>query len=112
MENSLHWLLDIVFREEESRLHQNHSAQNSVLLPRFALSLIKRDPSIRMGVHKQQLRTGRDQDHLLRIISPLFSWYAIALSCRPALWPIARLHRLSLCEATSLPRCSSASCPP
>lgn len=43
VENNLHWVLDVVFREDESRVRMGHAAENFALLRRMALSLIKKD---------------------------------------------------------------------
>mgnify|MGYP001576786240 CR=1 FL=1 len=43
VENNLHWVLDVVFREDESRVRIGHAAENFALLRRMALSLIKKD---------------------------------------------------------------------
>ena len=73
IENSLHRVLDIAFREDESRLRKDHSAENFAVLRRFAVSLLKQDTSVRAGIQNKRLRAGWDQDYLLRLISPLFS---------------------------------------
>jgi predicted transposase YbfD/YdcC len=41
IENTLHWCLDVTFREDESRLRDRHAANNMAWLRRFALSLLK-----------------------------------------------------------------------
>lgn len=41
IENTLHWCLDVTFREDESRLRDRHAADNVAWLKRFALSLLK-----------------------------------------------------------------------
>jgi predicted transposase YbfD/YdcC len=41
IENTLHWCLDVTFREDESRLRDRHAANNLAWLKRFALSLLK-----------------------------------------------------------------------
>jgi predicted transposase YbfD/YdcC len=45
IENSLHWVLDMTFREDESRIRKDHGADNFALLRRFAVSMIKQDTS-------------------------------------------------------------------
>jgi predicted transposase YbfD/YdcC len=45
IENSLHWVLDMTFREDESRLHKGHGQENMALLRRLVLSLLRRDNS-------------------------------------------------------------------
>lgn len=41
IENSLHWCLDVTFREDDSRLRNRHAADNLAWLKRFAISLLK-----------------------------------------------------------------------
>lgn len=41
IENTLHWCLDVTFREDESRLRDRHAADNVAWLKRFAISLLK-----------------------------------------------------------------------
>ena len=43
IENSLHWVLDMTFREDDSRLHKGHGAENMALLRRLVVSLLHRD---------------------------------------------------------------------
>ena len=73
IENSLHWVLDIAFRKDDSRLRKDHNAENFAVLRRFAVSLLKQDTSVRAGIQNKRLRAGWDQDYLLRLISPWFS---------------------------------------
>jgi predicted transposase YbfD/YdcC len=45
VENQLHWVLDVVFREDDCRIRSGHAAQNFALLRRFAISIIRRHPA-------------------------------------------------------------------
>jgi predicted transposase YbfD/YdcC len=45
IENSLHWTLDMTFREDESRIRKDHGPENFASLRRFAISVIKQDTS-------------------------------------------------------------------
>jgi predicted transposase YbfD/YdcC len=47
IENSLHWVLDVNFNEDESRLRKGHADQNMSTIRRIALNLIKLDPDKR-----------------------------------------------------------------
>lgn len=42
---SMHWILDVVFREDDSRLRNGHATENFGLLRKFALSLLRQDTS-------------------------------------------------------------------
>jgi predicted transposase YbfD/YdcC len=53
VENSLHWVLDVIFREDDARVRVGHAAHNFAILRQLALNIIKKDPS------KGSLRTKR-----------------------------------------------------
>ncbi len=71
IENSLHWVLDVTFREDESRKRQGHSPANMAVLRRIALMLVKRDRA-----SKKSLRLRRKQatwDDQLPAVPPVAS---------------------------------------
>ena len=45
IENGLHWVLDVVFREDARRLYDRTAAENVALLNRLAVSVLRGDPS-------------------------------------------------------------------
>ena len=53
VENSLHWVLDVTFREDDARMRSGYAPQNMALLRQLALNILKKDPS------KGSLRTKR-----------------------------------------------------
>jgi predicted transposase YbfD/YdcC len=55
IENSLHWVLDVTFREDECRVRKGHAPQNFSALRKFALSLLRRDTTY----PKRSLRSRR-----------------------------------------------------
>lgn len=69
IENSLHWCLDIAFREDESRVRMGHASENLAILRRFALSLIKQDRTRKSGVKASRKRAGWDNDYLMHLLN-------------------------------------------
>lgn len=67
VENTLHWTLDMTFREDESRIRKDHGPENFATLRRAALGLIKQDKS-KGSVKKKRKRAGWNNDALLTII--------------------------------------------
>jgi predicted transposase YbfD/YdcC len=68
IENGLHWVLDVAFREDESRARTGHSAANLALLRKLALNLLRTEPTRRPGVTASRLRAGWDDTYLLRVL--------------------------------------------
>lgn len=68
IENGLHWVLDMAFREDESRVRVGHSAQNLAVLRTLALTLIGQDRSRKLGVKASRLRAGWDTGYLLHLL--------------------------------------------
>jgi len=56
VENSCHWSLDVIFREDDSRIRKGHSPENFALIRKFALSRLKNDHSIQVGLKAKRLK--------------------------------------------------------
>ena len=69
VENQLHWLLDVAFREDHSLTHKDHAPQNLALLRKIALSLIRMDSSRKASVARKRRMAAYDDDFALSIIS-------------------------------------------
>ena len=69
VENELHWVLDMAFREDEARHRARHLAENLTTLRHFALNLLKRFPARRLGIAASRKRAGWDHDFLLRVLT-------------------------------------------
>ena len=70
IENGLHWVLDIAFREDDSRLRKDHAPQNMAVLRHMATNLLKQDTSVEVGIAAKRKMAGWDNDYLLRILDP------------------------------------------
>lgn len=72
IENSLHWVLDIAFREDECRVRKGYGAQNLATLRHIAVNLLKQEKTAKIGTKSKRLRAGWDEDYLLKVLSGLF----------------------------------------
>jgi predicted transposase YbfD/YdcC len=68
VENSLHWVLDIAFREDECRVRKDHAPANLSMLRRISLNLLKQDKTIKVGVKAKRLRAGWDENYLSNLL--------------------------------------------
>lgn len=68
IENSLHWVLDVAFREDQSRKRSENAAENFSLLCRMALNLLKNEKSTKRSVKGKRLDAGWNNDYLLKIL--------------------------------------------
>lgn len=68
IENGLHWVLDVAFREDESRVRIGSAPENLALLRRMALTLLREEKTARVGVKAKRLKSGWSEDYLLRVL--------------------------------------------
>ena len=68
VENSLHWVLDVTFREDESRIRQQNAPQNMAVLRHIALNILKRHPS-KASLKQKRYRAALDDTFLLELLA-------------------------------------------
>jgi predicted transposase YbfD/YdcC len=68
IENSLHWVLDVSFDEDQSRIRKDHGPANFALLRRIAVNLIQQDTS-KGSIRKKRKRAAWNDDALLTILA-------------------------------------------
>ena len=68
IENQVHWVLDIAFREDECRVRKDHAAENLAVLRHMALNLLKKEKTAKGGIPAKRLQAGWNNDYLLAIL--------------------------------------------
>ncbi len=68
IENSLHWVLDVAFREDHNRTRIDHSAENFAILRHIALNLLRAERTLRVGIKAKRLKCGWSHDYLLKVL--------------------------------------------
>ena len=68
IENSLHWSLDVTFREDYSRVRKDHGAENQAVLRQIALNSLKRETTLKRGLQGKRLKAGWDEDYLIKVL--------------------------------------------
>jgi predicted transposase YbfD/YdcC len=69
IENSLHWILDVVFREDDSRVRVGQAAENFALIRRIALNLLQQEKSLKRGVKTKRLKAALDDSYLFKVLN-------------------------------------------
>ena len=69
IENSLHWVLDIAFREDDSRVRKDNAPENLAVIRHIALNLLKQEKSLKVGINAKRKRAGWDKDYLMKVLS-------------------------------------------
>ena len=69
IENSLHWVLDVAFREDDSRIRKDNAPQNFAVLRHIASNLLQQEKSSITGVKNKRLKAGWDNKYLEKLLS-------------------------------------------
>lgn len=68
IENTCHWSLDVTYREDESRIRNEHLRETFAWLNRFTLSLLKQHPA-KISVAMKRRSCGWDDEFLLQTLT-------------------------------------------
>jgi len=68
IENSLHWVLDMAFREDESRARKDHCAENLNIVRHLTLNLLKKEKTSKRGIKTKRLKCGWDDSYLIKVL--------------------------------------------
>ena len=77
IENGLHWVLDVAFRQDMQRTRKNNSSANLVCLHHIALNLLRLDKS-RGGIETKRLKCGWDVAFRRRVLAPILSFTSVS----------------------------------
>jgi predicted transposase YbfD/YdcC len=82
IENSLHWVFDVAFDEDNSRKRAGFAAQNYSILNRIVLNLLKNKKTTKLGVRGKRLKAGWDHKYLSKLLKILMRqpWGTIQIS--------------------------------
>lgn len=69
VENKLHHVLDVAFREDYSRARIGYVSQNFALIRQMALNLLRRNDSPKLSLTSKRLKAGWDNDFLLKVVT-------------------------------------------
>jgi predicted transposase YbfD/YdcC len=68
IENSLHWVLDVAFGEDGSRIHKANAPTNLSIVRHLALNLLKQETSLKRGVRVKRSKAAWDEHYLTKVL--------------------------------------------
>ncbi len=68
-ENSVHWVLDVAFREDESRIRKGFAPSNFAVLRHIALNVFRQDSRCTRGIPTKRLKAGWDDAYLTHLLA-------------------------------------------
>jgi predicted transposase YbfD/YdcC len=68
IENEVHWILDVAFREDLSRIRAGDSSHNFALLRHIALNLLRKEKTTKVGVRAKRLKAGWSTNYLEKVL--------------------------------------------
>ena len=69
IENKVHWVLDIAFREDDCRIRKGNGAENFAVLRHIALNLLRREDTAKCSLKAKRKKAGWDNDFLLKVLT-------------------------------------------
>lgn len=68
VENSLHWILDVAFREDDSRVRVGNAAENLALVRKITHNLLQQEKTHKRGVKSKRFLAALDESYLLKVL--------------------------------------------
>jgi predicted transposase YbfD/YdcC len=68
VENKLHWVLDVSFREDECRKRAGNAAENFAMVRHIAMNLLKQENSMKKSMNVKRLQAGWDNSYLMKVL--------------------------------------------
>ena len=72
VENALHWVLDVVFREDHCRIRDRNAAANCAMLRKIALNLLTQNADAKTSLKARRKKAAWDNQYMAQIITPKF----------------------------------------
>lgn len=69
IENSLHWVLDMTFREDESRIREGNSPENFAVLRHIALNQLTKETTFKRSIKQKRYRASMDDNYLAKVLA-------------------------------------------
>jgi len=69
IETKLHWVLDVAFREDDSRIRKGHADENFAIVRHIAINKLKNETSLKRGIKAKRKKAGWNDEYLLKVLA-------------------------------------------
>jgi len=69
VENSLHWILDVAFDEDDSRVRVGNAPENLALVRKITHNLLQQEKTLKRGIKTKRRMAGWDEAYLLKVLN-------------------------------------------
>lgn len=69
IENQLHWVLDVSFNEDDSRIRKDNSPENLAIIRHIALNLLKQEKTLKVGIKNKRKNAGWDDKYSIKVLT-------------------------------------------
>ena len=69
IETKVHWVLDVAFREDDSRVRKGHADENFAITRHIALNKLKNEHSCKRGIKAKRKKAGWDMEYLAKVLA-------------------------------------------
>jgi predicted transposase YbfD/YdcC len=72
VENELHWVLDVSFREDNSRIRRENGAENMATARHITLNMLRQEKTCKKGIKAKRFKAALDSDYAEKVLSTVF----------------------------------------
>jgi len=72
VENELHWVLDVSFREDDSRIRRENGAENMATARHITLNMLRQEKTCKKGIKAKRFKAALDSDYAEKVLSTVF----------------------------------------
>jgi predicted transposase YbfD/YdcC len=72
VENELHWVLDVSFREDDSRIRRGNGAENIVTARHITLNMLRQEKTCKKGIKAKRFKAALDSDYAEKVLATVF----------------------------------------
>lgn len=72
VENELHWVLDVSFREDDSRIRRENGAENMATARHITLNMLRQEKTCKKGIKAKRFKAALDSDYAEKVLTTVF----------------------------------------